>query len=91
MLRLLKLSSRVFNHHHDSTVDPARHTEGGHVVHEVQVWQVRLTEKGLAAVFDALEAYGMSCEDEVSLLRETDLSTLDMQLNPLPENTTIGE
>ena len=59
---------------------------------EVQAWQALLAGKGLAAAFDALEAYGMSCEDEVSLLRETDLmSTLDMQLNPLHENTSVGE
>ena len=49
--------------------------------------------KGLAAAFDhhfdALEAYGMSCEDEMSLLRETDLSTLDMLLNPLQDRVGI--
>ena len=39
----------------------------------MQVWQDLLVGKGLAAAVDALEAYSMSCEDEVSLLRKTDL------------------
>jgi len=60
-------------------------------MHEVQVWQDLLVGKGLAAAVDALEAYSMSCEDEVSLLRKTDLSTLDIQSKPLHENTRIGE
>ena len=51
----------------------------------------KVAGKGLGAAFDALEAYCTSCMDEVFLLRETDLSTLDMQLNPLHENASIGE
>ena len=52
--------------------------------------QALLAGKGLGAAFDALEAYGTSCEDEVSLLRETDPSTFELQLKPLHENTSIG-
>jgi len=56
----------------------------------VQAWQALLAGNGLGAAFGALEAHGMSREDEVSLLRKTDLSTLVLQLKPLHENTSIG-
>ena len=71
--------------------DPARHTADGQGMFEVQTLQALLARQGLVAAFDALEAYGMSCKDEVSLLRETDQSTLDMQLKPLHENVSMGE
>ena len=85
-----KIGAQWLRIRHQSHQRP-RHTADGQGMCEMQAWQALLAGKGIAAALDALDAYGMLCEDEVSLLRETDLSTLDMQLKPLHENTSIEE
>jgi hypothetical protein len=45
-------------------------------------WRDLLASKGLSGAASVLEGYGLSCENDLSLLVQEDLNTLSSQLKP---------
>ena len=53
-------------------------------------WRALLVTKGLSAAAPILEDYGLSCENDMSLLDEDDLMTLCSKLSSFQANSCVN-